>query len=145
MPLAMDAGAVHFPLAFSLLIQISTSGLRSLVPPNQAATKPSGVSAIVAACDSGNGILAAMNSSATIPDFQRGCARAMHPANKNPVVSNTLFRFKDLIYAIFFIMLLCMAEVEVQGDIDRPAWFFFVIVKNILATQGSGGFIALCL
>jgi hypothetical protein len=36
-----------------------------------------------------------------------------------------------------------MAEVEIQGDIDGPAWFFFVIVKNILAAHGPGGFIPL--
>jgi hypothetical protein len=34
-----------------------TSGFRSRVPPNQAATSPEGVSTIVEACADGNGAL----------------------------------------------------------------------------------------
>jgi hypothetical protein len=45
-----------------------TSGLRSLVPPNQAATKPLGVSAMVEAWLSGKGAVSKTNSSTIIPD-----------------------------------------------------------------------------
>ena len=45
---------------------MQTSGFRSAVPPNHAATKPDGVSAIVEAWQEGNGADAKINSVCTM-------------------------------------------------------------------------------
>src|SRR5207249_827747 len=54
-------GALHFP-SECRETQMPTSGCRSRVPPNQAATRPSLVSAIVEAWHSGNGAVSKRNS-----------------------------------------------------------------------------------
>jgi hypothetical protein len=52
--------------------QIPTSGFRSRVPPNHAATKPAFVSAMVEAWHCGNGAVSKMNSDLSKP----GCSAA---------------------------------------------------------------------
>src|SRR5687768_10804026 len=96
-PLATDTGFVHL-LSFLLLTQISTSGFLSFVPPNQAAINPSGVSSIVAACDSGNGAFSKINSSTSIPCFHGFCATE-HACNIN--ANDTTVMDKKYLFIIY--------------------------------------------
>src|SRR4051812_42957546 len=87
MPSATFLGAVHL-LFTKCEVQIQTSLLPSLVPPNQEAINPLGVCAMVAAWLSGNEAVSKMNSSTRIPFLKDGfCAckfneqEAMHSIN----------------------------------------------------------------
>ena len=71
-PLATSIGADQ-PAASRRDTQMPTSGLRSAVPPNQAATRPSRDSTIVDACADGNGARSKMNSDRTTGDGAAAC------------------------------------------------------------------------
>ena len=68
------------------LVQMQTSLFPSFVPPNHAAIKPSGVSAMVLAWLCGNEAFSKMNSSASIPFFHLFCAVTCtaHKRKSNP-------------------------------------------------------------
>ena len=74
-----------------------TSGLRSAVPPNHAATRPDGVSAKVEAWQEGKGADSKINSDfKTAADFTGGAdAQPKLPASRgairNPVMNNVGF------------------------------------------------------